>query len=80
VPRSRPIAVAVRGPLLGRPLAAARADKLAHLRLHQLLHDPGQRLAQKVEPLAFEQVTDFCTTERGVKNSPAFCFERPANA
>jgi hypothetical protein len=52
------VAVAMREPLLRRPLAARGADQLRHLRLHQLLHHPGKRLAQKVDALTLEQVAD----------------------
>jgi hypothetical protein len=48
----------VRKALLRRPLAPARPDQLGHLRLHQLLADPAQRLTQEIEPLALEQVAD----------------------
>src|SRR6266536_2452519 len=48
----------MREPLLRRPLTATRADQLGHLHLHQLLHDPGERLAQEIEPLPLEQVAD----------------------
>jgi hypothetical protein len=41
-------------PLLRRTLAAGGSDQLRHLRLHQLLTDPGQRLAQEVEPFPLE--------------------------
>jgi len=58
LPRPRPIAIAVRKPLLRRPLTPASADQLADLSLHQLLHDPRQRLAQEVETLTLEQVAD----------------------
>src|SRR6266498_4912209 len=34
------------------------ADQLRHLRLHQLLHDPKQRLAQEVDAVFLEQVAD----------------------
>ena len=57
-PRPRPVAVAMGEPLLRGALAAVRADQLRHLRLHQLLHDPAQRLAQEVKPLALQQVAD----------------------
>jgi hypothetical protein len=43
---------------LRRPLTTLGADQLRHLSLHQLLHDPGQRLAQEIEALALEQVAD----------------------
>ncbi len=58
VPRPRTVAVAMREPLLGYSLAAGGTDELRHLRLHQLLADPGQRFAQEVEPLPLEQVAD----------------------
>jgi hypothetical protein len=58
VPAPCPVAVAVREALLGRPLAAGGTDQLRHLYLDQLLHDPGQRLAQEVEALLLEQVAD----------------------
>jgi hypothetical protein len=57
-PGSRSVAVAVRQSLLRRTLAPGGTDQLAHLCLHQLLHDPAQRLAQVVEPLALEQLAD----------------------
>ena len=57
-PRPRPVAVATREPLLRGPLAAGGAHELAHLRLHQLLANPGERLAQEVETLTVEQVAD----------------------
>jgi len=57
-PRPRPVAVATGEPLLRRPLAAAGADQLGHLRFHQLLADPAERLAQEVEALTLEQVAD----------------------
>src|SRR5262249_50737393 len=56
-PRSRPVAVAVRQPLLA-PLAALCADQLRHLGLHQLLHDPAQTLAREVDALLVEQKAD----------------------
>jgi len=40
------------------PLAAGGADQLRDLRLHQLLADPAQRLAQEVESFALEQVAN----------------------
>jgi hypothetical protein len=43
---------------LGIALAALGADQLRHFDLHQLLHDPGERLAQEVEALALDQVAD----------------------
>src|SRR5262249_29869693 len=57
-PHARPVAVAVGQALLRRSLAATSTDDTRPLRLHQLLANPGQRLAQKIEPLALEQVTD----------------------
>src|SRR6266545_2673347 len=57
-PCPRPVAVAVRQPLLRGALAAGGANQLRHLDLHQLLHHPGQRLAQEVEPLLLEQIAD----------------------
>src|SRR5215203_4764123 len=57
-PRPRPIPVAMGQPLLGRPLAVPGPHQLGHLRLHQLLHDPGQRLTQEVEPVLLKQVAD----------------------
>ncbi len=57
-PRPSPVTVAVRQPLLPRPLTAGRADELGHLRLHQLLAHPGKRLAQEIKPLPLEQVAD----------------------
>src|SRR5439155_15241595 len=56
-PRAGPVAVAVRQPLLAA-LTALGADQLRNLHLHQLLHHPGQRLAQEVEPALLEQVAD----------------------
>src|SRR5213078_4024610 len=58
LPRAWPVAVAVRQPLLRRPLAASGADQLRHLRLHQLLHHPRERLAQEIKPLPLAQVAD----------------------
>ena len=57
-PRPRPVAVSVREALLGRSLAAGGADELRHLRLHQLLADPDERLAQVVDTLPFKEVAD----------------------
>jgi hypothetical protein len=57
-PRARPVTVAVREPLLQRPLATLGAYQLRHLHFHQLLHDPEQALLQEVEPLSLEQVAD----------------------
>src|SRR5262249_20908341 len=57
-PRPGPVAVSMREPLLRHSLAAGGADLLRHLCLHQLLHDPAQRLAQEVEPLTLEQVAN----------------------
>jgi hypothetical protein len=57
LPLPRPIAVAVRQPL-PRPLAALGTDQLRRLRLHQLLHDPGERLAQEIQALALKQLAD----------------------
>jgi hypothetical protein len=57
-PRSAAVPVALRQPLLRRPLAASGADQLGHLRLHQLLADPAQRLAQEIEPLTLKQVAN----------------------
>jgi hypothetical protein len=45
-------------PLLRRPLPVGGANELRHLRLHQLLHDPSQRLAQEIEPILLQQVAD----------------------
>ena len=47
----------MRQPLLA-PLAVLGADQLRHLRLHQLLHDPAQTLAQEVDALVFKQEAD----------------------
>jgi hypothetical protein len=58
VRRPGAITVAMGQPLLRRPLAARGADQLRHLRLHQLLTDPSQRLAQEIEPFPLEQVAD----------------------
>ena len=38
--------------------AVLGADQLADLHLHQLLHDPAQALAQKVDPVFLKQVAD----------------------
>src|SRR6266545_543980 len=57
VPAPGPVAVAMRQPLLAA-LPTLGTDQLRHLRLHQLLHDPKQRLAQEVDALLFEQVAD----------------------
>ena len=57
-PGTRPVAVAVCQPLRWGALAVAGADQLADLGLHQLLHHPSERLAQKIEALALEQVAD----------------------
>jgi hypothetical protein len=56
-PTPRAVAVAVRQPLRCA-LAPLGADQLRHLCLHQLLHDPGKRLAQEIQTLALEQVAD----------------------
>ena len=59
VPAPRAVAVALRQPFLRGPLAAGGADLLGDLRLHQLLADPAQALAQEVEALlVVEQVAD----------------------
>jgi hypothetical protein len=57
-PRPSPITVAMRQPLIRRPLTTRGTDELRHLCLHQLLHNPGQRLAQEIEPLLLHQVAD----------------------
>src|SRR6266511_4771676 len=57
VPAPGPVAVAVRQAFLA-PRAALGTDQLGDLRLHQLLHNPTQRLAQEVDALLLEQVTD----------------------
>src|SRR4051794_13892623 len=48
----------MRQPLLRRPLPALGPDQLADLGLLQLLHEPSQRLAQKIKPLSLKQVAD----------------------
>jgi hypothetical protein len=45
-------------PLCRDALAAGGPDQLGDLGFHQLLHDPAQRLAQEIEPFAFEQVAN----------------------
>src|SRR5262249_43011649 len=57
-PRTRSVAVAVGEPLLRHPLAEAGADQLRHLRLHQLLNNPAQALAQEIDPPLFKQKAD----------------------
>jgi hypothetical protein len=39
-------------------ITTGAAEQLRHLRLHQPLHDPTQRLAQEIEPLTLEQVAN----------------------
>ena len=56
-PRPLPVAVAMRQPLRVA-LPVLGADQLRHLRLHQLLHHPAQRLAQEVDALFLEQKAD----------------------
>jgi hypothetical protein len=46
---------ALEGQPLFAALAALGANQFRHLRLHHLLHDPTQRLAQKVDALLLEQ-------------------------
>jgi hypothetical protein len=48
----------LREALLGCPLAVGGADQIRDLGLHQLLADPGERLAQVVDPLPLEEVAD----------------------
>src|SRR5205814_9851791 len=52
-----PIAISVRQPLLAA-LPVLGADQLADLHLHQLLHDPAQALAQKVDAVFLKQVAN----------------------
>src|SRR5262249_34951170 len=54
VPGPRPVAVAMRQPLLRRALTPPDSNQLRHLGLHQLLTDPGQRLAQEIKPLTLK--------------------------
>src|SRR3954453_1461588 len=57
VPPPRPIAVAMRRPILG-PLAVSRADQLGDLGLHQLLRHHAHRLADPVAVLLTQHPTD----------------------
>jgi hypothetical protein len=73
VPAARPVAVAMRQPLRVA-LAVLGADHLRHLSLHQLLHDPPQRLAQKVDPLpALEQGSQRPARTSSSSNRPSWC-------
>src|SRR4051812_8709594 len=57
VPPPRPIAVAMRRPILG-PLAVSRADQLGDLGLHQLLRHHAHRLADHVTVLLAQHLPD----------------------
>jgi Histidine kinase-like ATPase domain len=58
VPAPSPIAVAVRGPVRGPPLAALSPDQLGHLELHQLRRDGLDRLADHVGVLIEQHLPD----------------------
>jgi len=57
VPAPRPIAIAMRGTVRAA-LTQRRADQLADLDLHELAHQPPQRLANKVRALIAAQQLD----------------------
>jgi hypothetical protein len=58
IPAPRPIAVAMRRPILRSPLAELGPDQLGHLDLHQLLHDPAHAVADHIAVLISEHLPD----------------------
>src|SRR5919198_3440119 len=71
VPPPRPVAIAVGGAIIRPALVELGADQLRHLRLHQLLDHPTQRLADHVAVL-------LCKTASRPPRSPSCPYRPPA--